>query len=212
MADVYELVASALTGSLATTIFTKYFEIREKKNEFERDLKKTFFVSKLKCAEDIYAQLTIVFGSLHHTIVLLKIQRNDVREIDDFKEIAKSNLLERSAKAIEKVEGAINSSAFSYGLYFGGKNDAEFLLASEEIHISFGEMKKVIEALHSAIYPDPNSGLSASEQKLIYDKAVIDYQAEFDKIIELYEEMKLLLQIRLKDLHDYFQKYNLSKV
>jgi hypothetical protein len=176
MAEIYELVASALTGSLATTITSKYFEARGKKKEFERDLKKTFFVAKLKCAEDIYSQLTIVYGMLHHTIVLLKLQRNDVSKIDEFKETGKSNLVDRASKAMEQVDGALKSSAFAYGLYFGNKNDAEFLLTSENAHMAISEIRSVVVPLIDAIYPDLNSRLSAEEQKLIYEKAVIAYQ------------------------------------
>ncbi len=212
MAEIYQLIASALTGSLATTITTKYLEARGKKKEFQRDLKKTFFVSKLKCAEDIYSQLTIAYGGLHHTIVLLKLQRNDVSEMDDFKELAKANLAERASKAIQQVDGALNSTAFAYGLYFGNKNDTEFLSASEKAHIAASEISSVVGALIDAIYPNGNSGLSTQEQKIKYDQAVIAYQKEFDRVIGIYEEMKSLLQIRLRDLHDHYKGYNLNDV
>ena len=171
-------------------------------------MKRTFFVSKLKTAEEIYAQLTIVLGSLHHTIVLFKIERDDIGKTDDFKQLTKSNLIERINKAKEKIDGAVNNTAFAYGLYFGNKNDAEFLATSENIHRYSSEMQTVIDPLLKAIYPDETVDVSMQKQQAIRKGAIAEYQMEMSKIIDLYEQMKVLIQGRLKDLHDQYQKLN----
>jgi hypothetical protein len=206
MFTLIDLVSSALSASIVTTLVTKLMESRAKTKEFDRDLKKTFFVSKLKTAEEIYAQLTIVLGSLHHTIVLFKIERDDIGKADDFKQLAKSNLMERINKANEKIDGVVNNTAFAYGLYFGNKNDAEFLSTSEKIHVYLSEMQAVIDPILRTIYPDETTNVSQQEQKVVRERAIGEYRNEMNKIIDLYEQMKALIQGRLKDLHDHYQK------
>lgn len=208
MAALIDLVGSALFGSIVTTLLTKYMERKEKAKEFDRDLKKTLFVSKLKTAEEIYAQLTIVLGSLHHTIVLFKIERDDIDKIDDFKQLTKSNLMERIDEAKKKIDGTVTNTAFAYGLYFGNKNDAEFLAISEKIHVCLSEIQAVFDPLIETIYPDEATNVSLQEQIISRKQAIAGYQKEIDKIIGLYEQMKVLIQGRLKDLHDHYQKLN----
>jgi hypothetical protein len=208
MVTLIDLVGSALFGSILTTLLTKLIESREKKKEFDRDLRKTFFVSKLKTAEEIYAQLTIVLGSLHHTIMLFKIERDDIGKTDDFKQLTKSNLIERINKAKEKIDGTVNNTAFAYGLYFGNNNDAEFLAVSERIHAYLSEMQAVIDPLLKTIYPDETTNVSLQGQNVACEQAIAEYQKEMNKIIDLYEQMKVLIHGRLKNLRDHYQKLN----
>jgi hypothetical protein len=201
MADWTALVAAAATGSIGTTLLGKIFDFFEKEKAHKRELRKTFFTSKLETAKDIYSQLTVLLGMMNHLRLLYTMMRDDLGEdnVDDFRTLVKDNLANASGKFISDLAGY--KAGFAYGLYFDGEGNRAFMETVGSIHFSMADLGTFIKPILDF---DFNAASDKAQANVEYQLAVGKGKKALDNLIKLYETVIKLIEERLAGLHNFY--------
>src|ERR1700688_1504999 len=163
------------------------------------DLDKTYFLSKIKSAIEIYAQLNILVGALHHSTVLLKTIRDPRYKQGDetFKTLMQENLAEHSKKAMIKAEDLSTTAANAYGLFFDSPEEERYFKISEEIHLSQLEFDTTYTLFNLAeelyLHKDKPENL-AQEVETEYKARLGNYVKAIDSLVGKFEAFSSYLK------------------
>lgn len=198
-------VLSGLLGSILTVVITKLIELKQKKFEFESDLKREYFKRKLDSIEKASIQFTLL---ANHLVQLKHFYNAMIRKDNYFDENSQNKMFEALDSSLAKTSSSSMDIANAIYIYLDISHDEINDYKMMQTYLNdIGEMGAIF--LDMKIWMEYEDEAKTEEKKVFCEKQLDEIQNKLrekvenvsdstDKLNEKFWKLQKKMRIELK--------------